>query len=284
MRARAPKRAKKPAVQPRKKKVRATKPGTQSRKKTVRAKKPVARAKKTRAKKTPRPRRSAKQSANARRTAKQSANARRTAKRSAKRAKPKPKPKAAKKQAAKKPARKGYAYPRAVARAPRPTRPSRARRPIKRASISAERKRKARKVVKTTAKQRSAITKAVRGLESLGPITPRTTAQSLEIHARRRAQLIRTLEKAGFSSASIRARLGWIRRRQNDLRRMVARARLQALGTSLIDGRTREGWYTLTAMIEQRDVRFVQFVASAGQLGLSYTEAKDEWYSPTMLE
>ena len=147
------------------------------------------------------------------------------------------------------------------------------------------------RVVRPTPAQRGSITRATNVLVELG--TPRTWwRQSLkDLYARRRASLVGTLERAGYSPESIRARLGAITQRRNRERVRVAVARLSALGTALLDRKTRAGTWVepdrasiLRSMITERDERFLEFLRTVqDELGLDYQEAVNEWFSPKVM-
>ena len=144
-------------------------------------------------------------------------------------------------------------------------------------------KKKSKRVVRPTPNQQSAITRARRRLIEMG-IPPKIDepAARRAIYERRKQALINSLENAGYSGASIRARLGWITRYRETIRERVSMTRTAILGT-LLDGRTREGWYVLRAMIEERDSRFRRFIAAAQREGMNYVAAVNEWFSPKML-
>ena len=159
----------------------------------------------------------------------------------------------------------------------RPVRRPTSRRPKTRPKVASAKKRS----IRPTGKQQAAITRArLRFLTSRPPTTPGRQ----EIYDRNRAALIQSLLNAGYSPASVRARVGWITRLRGTVRVRVAQARIAALGTARLTGRTREDWYTLRAMIEERDDRYARFLAAAKREGLSLEQAKDEWFSPDMLE
>ena len=137
-------------------------------------------------------------------------------------------------------------------------------------------KKKRRRAVRRPAAE-GAVTRAYRAfLEAPSP----TNAARRQTYLERRLALIRALENAGRSPASIRAILGWITRRQNTIRDRVARIRIAVLGTEILDATTREGWYTLRSMISERDERFLRFIRAAEAEGLDHNEAVNEWFSP----
>ena len=88
------------------------------------------------------------------------------------------------------------------------------------------------------------------------------------------------MEKAGFSPSSIRARLGWITRRRNELRERIAQRRLFILNTSLLHGSDPNQRRILETMIRERDERFLQFAREMQQVTLSWSEIVNEWFSP----
>ena len=138
-------------------------------------------------------------------------------------------------------------------------------------------KKKRRRVVRPRPAVEGAVTRAYRAF--LEAPTPSNAARR-QTYDERRDALVRALENAGRSPASIRAILGWIKRRKNVVRERVARIRIALLGTELLDATTREGWYTLRAMVSERDERFLRFLRAAEAEGLEHDEAVDEWFSP----
>lgn len=195
------------------------------------------------------------------------------------------KPIVSKKRAVKKPAVKKRTLPvrqvrpKRVARR-RPAPPITRRRPAPPIKRRAKRRPPPR-VVRLSRTQQSAITRAANLVVGASP--PTTAALQAEFN-RKRAALIRTLAKVGYSPASIRARLGWVTRQRSAAMVRVGRARIASLGTALLTGQTRDGWYTLRTMIEENDTRFLRFVDAAQREGLTLEQAKDEWFSPSMIE
>ena len=149
--------------------------------------------------------------------------------------------------------------------------------------VAAKRPAKRKRVVSPTRGQKSAITRARLRFIELGP-PPKTrvpAAQKVAYELRKESlakSLAKSLEKAGYSGASIRARLGWITRYLETR----GRVRTLILGT-MIDAQTREGWYVLRGMLEERDSRFQRFIALAQREGMSRVAAVNEWFSPKML-
>lgn len=139
--------------------------------------------------------------------------------------------------------------------------------------------------------QRSAIVRAVRALASLGQPRSWWRRATKELFARRRQQLAAILERAGFTDHSIRARLGWITRGRNVVRKKVAEERSVALGTELLDKKDpRTGLYVeedrnriLRNMIRARDRRYMQFLrAVQEEFNLTESEVENEWFSPKL--
>ena len=134
---------------------------------------------------------------------------------------------------------------------------------------------------RVTPARRAAVTRALDRYFEL-PSQPRTQQQK-DLRKKRRRELVATLERAGFSDASIRARIGWITRRRNQRGRTLADAQARALGrtTPLHGGESRENWTTLRGHLTAFSPEFQSFIEDAEDMGVGYDEAVDRWFSPT---
>ena len=133
---------------------------------------------------------------------------------------------------------------------------------------------------RATPARRAAVTRALQRFLEL-PSKPRRLKQ-VELQATRRRELVATLDRAGFSEASIRARIGWITRRRNARGRTLADAQARALGRAapLHGGVSRENWNVLRAHLTQVTSEFQSYIEDAEDMGVGYDEAVDRWFSP----
>lgn len=131
-----------------------------------------------------------------------------------------------------------------------------------------------------TPAQRAAITRTLRVFAALASPREYTRAAQKDIYRVKRSALISALVKAGFSSASIRARLGWITRRRNLFREDIATRRVIILGTTLLHGSDPDQRRILETMIRERDGRFLRFTQEMKKMTLEWSEIINEWFSP----
>lgn len=129
---------------------------------------------------------------------------------------------------------------------------------------------------RTSGQQLAAISRATARLEA---ISQPKTANQHELFNQRRAELVESLRRAGRSDASIRAILGWIKRRHKQKLRTLAQIHTQILGREA-HGSSREDWYVLRAHVTRDSRQFRRFVDEALERGFSYDEAVDAWFSP----
>jgi hypothetical protein len=95
-----------------------------------------------------------------------------------------------------------------------------------------------------------------------------------------RAQLRTALENTGHSPDSIRAHLGWTTRHREERLELAETARTLALG-AVLDGKIKEDHAVLVSHVTRRSKAFQEFVDYAmDELGMTYEEAVDEWFSP----
>lgn len=195
-----------------------------------------------------------------------------------------PKKQAAKKQTAKKRAAKRPASAASVKRT------SAKKKPAPKKKRAAAKKKRAARASRPTPRQQREIARLVRELVNF-PIqrkwfSPARLAQWRANLAALQRAFRRVLAAAGYSPRSIRAGLGWITRWRKLRRDDAARVRIVALETELLDAsKSREDWYVLSTMIRERDARFLRYMEIAQrELGLTYSEAVNEWFSPKLQE
>ena len=138
---------------------------------------------------------------------------------------------------------------------------------------------KRKKGKKPSPAQLAAVTRAAGRLEEL-PTYTRTLAHK-ELEKIRRRQLVETMRRAGYSESEIRTRLRQIARRRRAREQTLAEVQAEVLGVRKpLQGRYRENWYVLRNHITYNTPEFRRYIERAEQLGASYEEAVDRWFSP----
>ena len=111
---------------------------------------------------------------------------------------------------------------------------------------------------------------------------PYSRKAQIDTYNRRRQQLIDAMRRAGMTQAQIRARLGVVTRRRNQLREYIREEiRTPALGTLRgLHGSVPTERSELQMRMIERDESFLAFMEAMDDLGIGYDEAINTWFSP----
>lgn len=143
--------------------------------------------------------------------------------------------------------------------------------------------------------QAAAVTRALRAFVELNAPRSHTRISQQLVFIERRNALVSALRNAGYSEASIRARLGWITRRRNTdrARNTLVRQRVLEEGiddpigrllASSLHGKNPDDRRVLQNMYERSDPRYLRFLRELMALGVDEAEAINEWFSPKIKE